>query len=95
MRPKATIPITMETRLEIGPFHMAMGKPTALNVQGWVSRTGYGFLLHGDAQPQQLMAAAHTVGVAAPQPIATGAKAKNLQIAGSWTELRPQSGVKD
>ena len=89
------IPITPETRLEIGPFRLALGRPTALNVEGWVSRAGYGFLLRGDAQPQQLQAAAQTVGVAAPKLTPVGAKTKNLQIAGSWAELKPTAGVKD
>jgi AsmA protein len=85
----------MESRLEIGPFRMPLGKPTAMNVQGWVSLTGYGFLLHGEAQPQQLAAAAHTVGIEPPQPTPIGAKTKNLQIAGNWSEIIRHGGVKD
>jgi hypothetical protein len=85
----------LESRLEIGPFRMPLGKPTAMNVQGWVSLTGYGFLLHGEAQPQQLAAAAHTVGIEPPQPTPIGAKTKNLQIAGNWSEIIRHGGVKD
>jgi len=66
-----------------------------MNVQGWVSLTGYGFLLRGEAQAQQLAAAAHTIGVTPPQLTTVGTKTKNLQIAGNWSDITPQSGVKD
>ena len=74
---------------------MPLGKPAAMTVQGWVSRTGYGFVLHGDAQSQELQAVAHSIGMAPPQFTPAGTKTKNLQIAGNWAELQPQSGMKD
>jgi len=93
--PAQNVAASSERRLEIGPFRMPLGKPTAMNVQGWVSLTGYGFLLRGEAQAQQLAAAAHTIGVTPPQLTTVGTKTKNLQIAGNWSDITPQSGVKD
>ncbi len=93
--PALSVAAAQEPRLEIGPFHMPLGKPAAMTVQGWVSRTGYGFVLHGDAQSQELQAVAHSIGMAPPQFTPAGTKTKNLQIAGNWAELQPQSGMKD
>ncbi len=83
-----------ETRLNIGPFHISTGRPTPLSVQGWVSRTGYGFTLHGDTQPQQFLTVAQSVGFAVPKP-GGNMKLKNMQIAGTWSEMQPQSSIKN
>lgn len=84
-----------EPRLEIGPFHLPLGKPATMNVEGWISLTGYGFVLHGDAQPQELEAAAHTIGINPPEASPASGKMKNLQIAGNWMAPQAQNGVKD
>ena len=54
-------------------------------MRGWVSRSGYGFAIQGDAQLQRLLQVARTVGIPAHQPNAEGQANVDLQIAGSWS----------
>ena len=77
--------LTAETRLEIGPFDLALGRVAPAIVRGWVSRSGYGFAIQGDAQLQRLLQVARTVGIPTQQPNAEGQANVDLQIAGSWS----------
>jgi hypothetical protein len=74
-----------ETRFEVGPFDLTLGRPAAATVRGWVSRSGYMFTVQGDAQVQRLLQVARTVGIPVPQPAAEGLAKVDLQIAGSWS----------
>lgn len=87
--------LVSENRLKIGPFDVALGNPTSLSVEGWVSSTGFGFQVRGDAQPQQLAEAAQTVGFPPPQPPSPEARDRNLQIAGNWTDPETLAGLKN
>lgn len=83
LRLMATSPI--ETRLVVGPFNLALGRPAPAVVQGWVSRSGYSFTVRGDTQLQRTLQLARTVGIAAPQPSAEGLAKIDLEIAGGWS----------
>ena len=74
-----------ETRLEVGPFNLALGKPAPVTVRGWASRSGYSFEVQGDAQVQRLLQVARMVGIPAPQPAAEGLAKVDLQIGGAWS----------
>jgi hypothetical protein len=73
-----------EPHLGIGPFTVALGKPTPALMYGWISRSGYGFAIQGEAQLQRLLRVVRTVGLAAPQPTADGVAKLDLRIAGAW-----------
>jgi uncharacterized protein involved in outer membrane biogenesis len=74
-----------EAHLDVGPFELALGRPTPTSVRGWASRSGYSFSVQGDAQVQRLLQLARTVGIRAPQPAADGLARVDLQIAGGWS----------
>lgn len=82
---KSAARVSPETRLDIGPFNLALGRVAPAIVRGWVSRSGYGFAIQGDAQLQRLLQVARTVGIPAQQPNAEGQANVDLQIAGSWS----------
>ena len=84
-RPKSAARFSPETRLEIGPFNLALGRIAPASVRGWVSRSGYSFAIQGDAQLQRLLQVARTVGIPTQQPNAEGQANVDLQIAGSWS----------
>jgi hypothetical protein len=73
-----------ETHLTVGPFNLALGRPVPATVRGWASRSGYSFVVQGDAQVQRLLQLARMLGIAAPQPAAEGLAKLDLQIAGGW-----------
>ena len=82
---KSAARVSPETRLDIGPFNLALGRVAPAIVRGWVSRSGYGLAIQGDAQLQRLLQVARTVGIPAHQPNAEGQANVDLQIAGSWS----------
>ena len=79
------VPPFQETYFDVGPFNLALGRPTLATVRGWASRSGYSFIIEGDAQVQRLLQLARTVGIPAPQPNADGIAKVDLQIAGNWS----------
>jgi hypothetical protein len=82
-----------ETRLEIGPFNLALGRVAPATVRGWLSPSGYGFVIQGDAQLQRLLQVARTVGIPTQQPNAEGQANVDLQIAGSWSGVTAPRAV--
>jgi hypothetical protein len=74
-----------EPQLEIGPFNLALGRPSPGLIRGSITRSGYSLLVSGDTQFQRLLQAARTVGLHAPQPAADGIAKVDLQIAGGWS----------
>ena len=73
-----------ETHFDVGPFDLALGRPTPAAVRGWASRSGYSFTVQGDVQVQRLLQLARMVAIPVPQPTAEGLAKVDLQIAGAW-----------
>jgi hypothetical protein len=80
-------------RLDVGPFNLALGSPVPATVRGWASRSGYNFVVQGDAQVQRLLQLARMVGIPAPQPAAEGVAKIDLQIAGGWSGFVPPRAI--
>jgi hypothetical protein len=74
-----------ETHFEVGPFDLALGRPTPASVRGWASRSGYNFVIQGDAQVQRLLQVARMVGIPVPQPAAEGLAKLDLLVASAWS----------
>jgi AsmA-like protein len=77
-------PTRTDPRVEVGPFNLALDRPTNATVRGQFSRSGYNFLVQGEAEVQRLQEVARTVGLPAPQPAADGEARINLHVGGSW-----------
>jgi hypothetical protein len=87
--PGRTAGVQSGPQFDIGPFRVALGKPSPVVVQGRIRREGYNFEIHGETQLQRLFQAAHTIGIPAPQPIVEGSAKVDLQFAGDWSGLVP------
>ena len=74
-----------DSRIEIGPFHATLGRPTPVLVFGWVARSGYDFELQGEAEVQRLLQAARLMGLPVLSTSADGSAKVDLQIAGDWS----------
>jgi hypothetical protein len=77
------------TQVQVGPFRLALGRPTPLTVAGRIGRKGYDFEIHGDAQVQRMLQAAKMIGIPAPQPNAEGSAKMDLQLAADWSGVAP------
>ena len=80
-----------DPRIDVGPFNVALGRPTPAAVRGQVSRSGYDFLIQGDTEVQRLLEVARTIGLPAVQPAASGEARISLHVAGSWAGFSPAS----
>jgi hypothetical protein len=78
-----------EPRVDVGPFNVALGRPTSASVRGQLSRSGYNFQVQGDAEIQRLLEVARTIGLPVPQPAANGEARINLRIGGDWAGFAP------
>lgn len=76
----------LEPHVEVGPFHVGLGRLTPAVVRGWVARSGFSFGLQGDAQVQRLLQAARIFGIPAPATKAEGSAKVDLDLAGNWWE---------
>lgn len=74
------------TRIDFGPFNVALGRPIPAQVHGSVSRTEYEVAMQGDAQLQSILKIARAVGVSAPRTAAEGGVNFDLRLASSWGE---------
>jgi AsmA family/AsmA-like C-terminal region len=73
-----------ETHLDIGPFNLALGRPSPAVTRGWISSSSYSLILQGDAQVQRLLQFSRTIGIPTPTLAADGVAKVDLQIAGNW-----------
>lgn len=80
----SVIPSRISPRVDVGPFNLALGRPSNAVVRGEFSRSGYSFLVQGDSDVQRLLEVARTVGLPTPQPAATGEARISLHVGGSW-----------
>ncbi len=76
-----------ETRIEYGPFPVALGRPALAQARGWIGRSGYAILVRGDAEISHALRMASMLGLPALRANAEGAAQIDLQIAGSWSEI--------
>ena len=83
--PRKSVPTPPETRVDVGPLTLPLGRPVPATVTGWASGSGYSVKIQGDAQIQRLLQLARTVGIPAPRPTADGLTKVDLQIAGVWS----------
>jgi len=66
--------------VDVGPFNVALGRPTSASVRGQLWRSGYNFQVQGDAEVQRLLEVTRTIGLPVPQPAANGEARINLRI---------------
>jgi len=75
-------------KLQIGPISAPMGRPTPVQAQVSVSRSGYTASIHGEAAIKRLLQAAQMFSLPDPQVIAEGSSTFDLNLAGAW-DLAP------
>lgn len=80
----STIAPRMDPRMDVGPFNLALGRTSSAAVRGQFSRSGYNFLVQGEAEVQRLLEVARTIGLPAPQPAASGDARISLRVGGAW-----------
>jgi AsmA family/AsmA-like C-terminal region len=80
----SAIAAKVDPRMDVGPFNLALGRPVKATVHGQFSRSGYNFLVQGEAEVQRLLEVARTVGLPALPSTAEGEARVNLRIGGSW-----------
>jgi hypothetical protein len=74
---------------EIGPFDLATGKGSSLQIRSSVSRSGYEGSIRGEAHIRELLQLARVVAVPVPAVNADGNSSVDLRIAGAWDGARP------
>jgi hypothetical protein len=77
-----------ENRIDVGPFAIALGRPTPTVVRGWLSPSGYDFSIQGDTQVKKLLQLARTIGVPTPHVAADGSAKVDLTLAGGWSAFK-------
>lgn len=74
-----------DLRVEFGPFPLALGRTTAAQARGWVSRSGYEVAVKGDSEISRALRMASLFGVQAIKANVEGGAQLDLQIAGLWS----------
>ncbi len=82
-----------EAQLRIGTFPLSMGGPAPATAGGWVSPSGYRFMLAGDAALKSLFRLADTLGLGGARPAASGFTKVAINVAGSWHGFSPPAIV--
>jgi hypothetical protein len=72
------------SRLELGPFPIAIGRTTGPTVRGWISRSGYSVAVTGETEIANALRLARLLGLASLNTTADGLTDLDLQIAGTW-----------
>jgi hypothetical protein len=80
-------------RLVVGPFPLRLGRPIPTTVQAWITRSGYGIAVEGEADLQRLLQTARTIGVPAAHPVAEGWTKVALQVTGEWSGFAGPSTI--
>jgi AsmA-like protein len=76
-----------EVHVDVGPFTLALGRPTPAMVRGWASTSGYGVSVQGDTEVKHVLQLARTLGLPAAQATALGIARVDLRIAGEWSSF--------
>lgn len=71
-------------QVNIGPFAISSSSGAPLTAGGWVTPSGYRFFLRGKTEIRNVYRVAHTAGIQAFKPAASGFTTLDLAIAGSW-----------
>jgi hypothetical protein len=74
-----------ELRLEFGPFPVALGRPPAAQIYGWMSLSDYEIAIKGNSEISRVLRLASLLGVQAIKANVDGAAQLDLQIGGSWS----------
>jgi len=85
-QPLASGPIPQLRIVQIGPFHVSLGKQEPVLVKAWVSRSGYNLELLGDAQLQRLLQVGRILGMPVLPTNADGGAKIDLSLAGQWSD---------
>jgi hypothetical protein len=75
--------------LEIGLINVSLGRPTPVQAQISLSRSGYSASVHGEAGLKRLLQAAQMLRIPAPQVVAEGSSTLDLNLAGAWDLVTP------
>jgi AsmA protein len=73
-----------EPHLRIGPAVLAMNASAPVNAGGWISTSGYRFLLRGDVELKDLFRLEDVLGLPVARPAAEGAAKLDVSISGPW-----------
>ena len=76
-------------KLEIGPINVPLGRPTPVQAQISLSRSGYTASVHGEAGLKRLLQAAQMLRIPAPKVVAEGSSTLDLNLAGEWDLATP------
>jgi hypothetical protein len=83
-RSKASVQEPVEPQLRIGTVPLAMGLSSPASAGGWLSTSGYRFLLVGDTTVRNLFRLANTLGLTGTGPAAEGLAKVAINVSGSW-----------
>jgi len=81
---KASVREPVEPQLRIGTVPIAMGASAPATTGGWLSTSGYRFLLVGDTTVKRLFRLANTLGLTGTGPAAEGFAKVNIDVSGPW-----------
>ena len=82
-----------EAQLRVGTFPLALGASAPATAGGWVSTSGYRFIVRGDATLKNLFRLANTIGLTAFRPAADGFAKVGIDVSGSWEGFAPPTVV--
>jgi AsmA family/AsmA-like C-terminal region len=78
-------------KMEIGPFNVAMGRSTPLQIYAFVSPWGYQASIHGNAGIKRLLETAPILRIPVPAVNADGTSILDLKIVREWSGDRPKA----
>jgi hypothetical protein len=81
---KASVQQPIEPQLRIGTLPLAMGASGPATAGGWLSTSGYRFLLVGDTTVRNLFRLGNTLGLTGTGPAAEGLAKVNIDVSGPW-----------
>ncbi|MCU1271591.1 MAG: AsmA [Acidobacteriaceae bacterium] len=76
-------------KLEIGQIDVPLGRPTPVQAQISISRSGYTASLHGEAGLKRLLQAAQMLRIPAPLVVAEGSSNFDFNLRGAWDLATP------
>ncbi|MBZ5655494.1 MAG: AsmA family protein [Acidobacteriia bacterium] len=79
----------VEPHLRIGAFPLSVGGSAPVIASGWVSASGYRFLLRGDTTVTNVFRLASTLGVSGFAPAAEGLATVDINVSGPWQGFAP------